>query len=210
MSQYSRTTKKLPPEVYRRRRIAALVALVLVVALVWGAISAISSWLGGGSTPDLAPLPEGMSESSVVVEAGQPCPPGTVVVEAEIGSSASENKLSFGSDETPHMWFTLTNTNSVDCTFNAGAKVQYFKIYSGDELIYNSLDCSREELQDASILLKAAETIASSPQPWEKVYSSSGGCGSDQQPVTTGGASYHLKVEVNGELSTNKQQFVLN
>jgi hypothetical protein len=28
--------------------------------------------------------------------------------------------------------------------------------------------------------------------------------------VTTGGASYHLKVDVSGELSTNDQQFVLN
>lgn len=208
MSQYSRTTKKLPPEVYRRRRIAALLALVLVAGLVWAAVGAISSWLGG--TPNSTALPEGMSESNVVVEAGQPCPPGTVVVEAQIGSQNGENKLSFGSDETPHMWFAITNTNGVDCSFNVGAKVQYFKIYSGEELIYNSLDCSREELQDANIKLKAAETISSSPQPWEKVYSSAGGCGSDQQPVIQDGASYHLKVEVNGELSSNSQQFVLN
>jgi hypothetical protein len=151
-----------------------------------------------------------MAESSVVVESGQPCPPGTVVVEAQVGNSSAENQTAFAADETPYIWFTLTNTNSVDCTFNAGSKVQFFTIQSGDQDIWSSAQCSREGLEDSNIILPVGETVASPASPWEKVFSSDSGCGPDQPPVTTGGASYHLKVDVSGELSTNDQQFVLN
>ena len=202
-------SRRPSPEVFRRRRIAAALVLAVVVGLVWAGVSAISSWLGGSSSTQLQ-LPDGMAESSVVVESGEMCPPGTVVVEAQVGNSAGQNMTAFAADETPHVWFTLTNTNSVDCTFNAGAKVQYFTIQSGDQDIWSSAQCARDTLEDGNIVLPAGETMSSSPSPWEKVFSSDSGCGADQAPVTTGGASYHLKVDVSGELSTNDQQFVLN
>jgi len=210
MSQMPRTSRKPTPEIYRRRRIAALVVLLVFVGLVWAGISAISSWLDGAGDSNELQLPEGMAESSVIVESGQPCPEGTVVVEAQVGDGSGMNVLSFGDSDTPYIWFTLTNTNSVDCTFNAGAKVQYFTILSGDQQIWSSKQCDRDGLEDGNIMLASGETVASGPSPWEKVFSSQTGCGADQAPVITGGASYHLKVEVNGELSTNKQQFVLN
>lgn len=209
MSQPPRTSKRLPPEVYTRRRIAVLVILVLLIALIWAGITAIAAWLTPGSN-DQMQLPEGMSESSVVVESGEPCPVGTIVVEAVVGNSEGDSQLAFASDQTPHIWFTLTNTNSVDCTFNAGAKVQFFKITSGDQLIWTSKQCDRKDLEDTLVMLASSETIASPPQPWEKVFSSESGCGVEQSPVITGGASYFLDVEVNGELSTNSVQFVLN
>ncbi len=202
-------SRRPSPEVFRRRRIAAALVLAVVVGLVWAGVSSISSWLGGSSTTQLL-LPDGMAESSVVVESGELCPPGTVVVEAQVGNSSGQNMSAFAADETPHIWFTLTNTNSVDCTFNAGAKVQYFTIQSGDQDIWSSAQCSRDSLEDGDVILPAGETMASPPSPWEKVFSSDSGCGADQSPVTTGGASYHLKVDVSGELSTNDQQFVLN
>ena len=202
--------QKTPPEVYRRRRIAALVVLVVIIGLIWAGVNAISSWLGAStSTPDVE-LPDGMTESNVVVEAGQPCPPGTVVVEARVGSSDGETKTAFPDDSTPYIWFTLTNTNSVDCTFNAGAKVQFFTIQSGDQVIWKSAQCKRDDLVDSNIVLPYGETLDSPPLPWEKVFSTDSGCGVEQPPVITDGASYHIKVEVNGELSTNSQQFVLN
>jgi hypothetical protein len=202
-------SRRPSPEVFRRRRIAAALVLAVVVGLVWAGVSAISSWLGGSSSTQLQ-LPDGMAESSVVVESGEMCPPGTVVVEAQVGNSSGQNMTAFAADETPHVWFTLTNTNSVDCTFNAGAKVQYFTIQSGDQDIWSSAQCARDTLEDGNIVLPAGETMSSSPSPWEKVFSSDSGCGAEQAPVTTGGASYHLKVDVSGELSTNDQQFVLN
>ena len=203
-------SRRPSPEVFRRRRIAALIVLVVFIGLIWAGVNAISSWLGGSSSTTDLELPEGMTESSVVVESGKPCPPGTIVVEARVGTSSGELKDAFASDETPHIWFTLTNTNSVDCTFNAGGKVQFFTIQSGDEDIWKSAQCNRDNLVDSEITIPFGETMESDPLPWEKVFSSNSGCGSEQPPVITNGASYHLKVDVNGELSTNSQQFVLN
>ena len=208
MSSLPRTSKRLPPHVYRRRRIAALLVLAVLVALVWAGVTAIGSWLAGDSTQTA--LPDDMTESSVVVESGEPCPPGTVSVQAVVGNANGEEQLAFSADEIPYVWFTLTNTNTVDCTFNAGAKVQFFNITSGDQLIWTSKQCDRTGLEDANIVLPVAETMPSTPQPWEKVFSSDGGCGAEQSPVITDGASYVLDVEVNGELSTNSVQFVLN
>ncbi|MEN9954339.1 MAG: hypothetical protein RLZZ41_3 [Actinomycetota bacterium] len=206
----SQTPRPLSPAVYRRRRIGALIALAIIVSLIWGGVNAVGLWTAGAPGPEEVTLPEGVNESSVVVEAGQPCPPGTVSVMAQVGDSAGVLMNRFGSDETPHIWFTITNTNSVDCTFNVGAKVQYFTIKSGDQQIWTSRQCSREGLTDNEILLTAGQTISSPAAPWEKVFSSPTGCGVDQAPVVTGGASYHVEAEVNGELSSNDQQFVLD
>jgi hypothetical protein len=210
MSQMPRTSRRLPKEVYRRRRIAALIVLAVIIGLLWAGVSAISGLFSQGESNGDLNLPEGISESNVVVEAGEECPPGTVFVEAVVGNSEGKNVMSFAPEQTPHIWFTLTNTNAVDCTFNAGPKVQFFNITSGDQLIWTSKQCDRRNLEDQLIVLKAGETLPSSPLPWEKVFSSESGCGADEAPVVTGGASYHLKVEVNGELSGNTQQFILN
>jgi len=206
----SQTRRTLSPAVYRRRRIATALVLALLVGLIWAGVNAVGSWLGASSTPEPAPLPEGLNESSVVVEAGEPCPPGTVSVMAQVGDSEGVLMNKFSADQTPHIWFTLTNTNSVDCKFNVGAKVQYFTIKSGDQQIWTSRQCNREGLTDSEIVLKAAQTSTSPVQPWEKVSSSSTGCGPEQEAVVTGGASYHVEAEVNGELSNNDQQFVLD
>ncbi len=184
--------------------------LAVIVGLVWAGVNAVGSWLGASPTPTPTPLPEGLNESSVVVEAGQPCPPGTVSVMAQVGDGTGVLMNRFSADQTPNIWFTLTNTNTVDCTFNAGAKVQYFTIKSGDQQIWTSRQCNREGLTDSEIVLKAGQTTSSPPRPWEKVVSSETGCGPEQESVVTDGASYHVEAEVNGELSNNDQQFVLD
>ncbi len=176
---------------YRRRRISVLIILVLLVSLAWLGINSVSSWLAGPS-------------------AGQACAPGTVIVQAQVGDSAGNPVTKFAAGELPYMWFTLTNKNSVDCTFNAGPKVQYFKIKSGEEQIWTSMHCDRSDLKDNKILLVAGKTVPGTPSPWEKVFSTQDGCGAGQELVTTKGASYRLFAEVNGELSVNEVQFVLD
>ena len=206
----SQTPRTLSPAVYRRRRIASALVLAVLLGLIWAGVNAAGSWFGASPAPEKITLPEGVNESSVVVESGQPCPPGTVTVMAQVGDSAGVLMNRFSADQTPHIWFTLTNTNSVDCKFNTGAKVQYFTIKSGDQQIWTSGQCSREGLTDSEMLLTAGKTISSPVAPWEKVFSSQTGCGVDQAQVVTDGASYHVEAEVNGELSNNNQQFVLD
>lgn len=206
----SQTPRSFSPSVYRRRRIAALLVIAVLAGLGWAGVTAIGSWLGASSVPEQLPLPEGVNESSVIVESGEPCPPGTVSVMAQIGDSTGTLSNRFNSEQAPHIWLSVTNTNSVPCTFNVGAKVQFFTIKSGDQQIWTSKQCNRETLTDVNLVLDAGQTEKSPPARWEKVFSSETGCGPEQDLVTTGGASYHLEAEVNGELSNNDQQFVLD
>jgi hypothetical protein len=48
-------------------------------------VNAAGSWFAASPAPEEVALPEGVNESSVVVESGQPCPPGTVSVMAQVG-----------------------------------------------------------------------------------------------------------------------------
>lgn len=122
------------------------------------------------------------------------------------GSEASR----FAVDETVYFGFELKNIGSVPCLFDAGAAVQFLSVTSGDETIWTSRQCDRSDLSSAEVTLVPNEPLTSPPLRWERVYSSDSGCGVGQAPVTAAGASYFLTVEVNGVLSENQQQFVLD
>jgi hypothetical protein len=108
------------------------------------------------------------------------------------------------------IWYTITNTGPVDCNFNVGSRVTFFTITSGNETYWSSKDCDREQDVDQVVRLISNTPVDAPKGIWERVRSSGEGCGADQQPVPGGGASYFLKVEVNGEYSQNSVQFLLN
>ncbi len=194
-------------QIYARRRALLLLVLVVIGVFVWNSLSS--------SQPN--PAATLSSTSSVSATASTPtnevadCQPGVVTVTAHIGDASGE-KSSFASDEKPQLWFDITNTGPVDCKFNVGSRVTFFTITSGDETYYSSRDCDRTQDEDLVTVLKANSTISSdrAGAVWERVRSSSTGCGAEQEPVPSGGASYFLKVEVNGVYSENQVQFLLN
>ena len=187
--------KPLSPKVFRRRRIAALVILAALIALIWGALGSIPALFGGGAGDGKL--------------AGETCAPGAVVAEAFVGDG-TEAQTNFASGVNPKIWFSLTNNGSEDCGFNVGAKVQFFTITSGEEQVWTSRQCDRSGLEDTVINLPAGETLVGPALEWYRVGSTDGGCGPEQKPVLAGGASYHLSVEVNGVVSANDVQFVLD
>ena len=194
-------------QIYARRRALLLVVVVVLVAVIWNAFS------GSGSNQP-API---ASENSVSATASTPtdqitdCQPGVVQVTAHIGDRDGE-KGSFAADEKPMLWYEITNTGPVDCKFNVGSRVTFYTITSGDETYYSTRDCDRSSDEDLVAILKANTTVPSDREKaiWEKVRSSATGCGVGQDPVPTNGASYFLKVEVNGVYSENSVQFLLN
>lgn len=193
-----------------RRRIGALVVLVLVVWLLISLISAVFGWVGhlfnpGGSTPSTSQSASPSAEASGAVAA---CAPGVVTVNAVIGDGKTAFS-SFAPGVNPKLWFTLTNTGRVACTFNVGSAVQFFTITSGAETIWTSKQCDRSKDTDAIIKLDPSVALKSNPSPWVRVRSSDSGCGANQTQAIAGGASYHVKAEVNGVIS-NDVQFILN
>lgn len=192
---------------YRRRRIFALVVVVLLVIGVWAGVSAVVNWVGGlfGGTSASNPT----SSPSINNGAIPACNGADIQVNAYIGDGSSP-KTTFASGDIPMLWFSVTNNGAGTCQLNLGAKAQIFTITSGNETIWTSGDCNRDGLTDAPMALNSGELKSSTPSAWFKVRSTtSGGCGEDQAKVTTGGASYHLKVSVGG-FTSNDVQFILN
>lgn len=195
---------------FMRRRIGALVVFALVVWLLIWAVSGIFGWVGhlfnpGGSSASTSQSASPSPEASGDVTA---CAPGTVTVKAFIGDGKTAFS-SFAPGVNPKLWFTLTNTGRVPCTFNAGLAVQFFTITSGAETIWTSKQCNRAGDTDQIIRLEPSVSLGRDPFTWLRVRSSDTGCGANQTQAIAGGASYHVKAEVNGVIS-NDVQFILN
>ena len=124
-----------------------------------------------------------------------------------IGDGTTE-QLSFAAGVNPYLWFTLTNTGTVACKFNGGPRVTFFTIKSGDEQIWSSRDCDRTGLVDKWVTLKPNTTFVWAANDWRRVHSSSTGCGDGQDPALPG--AYALTAEVNGVISGNYEQFLIN
>ena len=192
-------------QIIARRRALALLVLALAISLIWG-IPQLFANSNSGPQPSVEDsVEETQSAPAEITE----CAAGVVKLEAFVGTELQETKNSYQASENPYLWYEITNTGIVDCTFNLGARATFFTITSGEQTYWSSRDCDREGLTDAVSLLPSNQTLKSPPSMWLKVISAAEGCGDGMSPVPTGGASYHLKAEVNGLLSENTQQFLL-
>lgn len=191
------------PSVIWARRV---IALLVLGGLVWGAVAIVGGvigWVGGLFNPNKAP-------NQV---AGADCQPQQIRVEANVGNANKEYQGAFNPEEYPYFWFTVTNTGTVECKLNVGSSVTYYRVKSGSDNIWDSKDCKLDApREDYPTILKPNVPVANPPSDWQRVRSSADGCSiADGQPtVGAGGASYLLTAEVNGIISENTVQFVLN
>jgi hypothetical protein len=186
---------RVPPHIMRRRRIAGLVVLTLLVSLLWWGITSITALF--------TPAKPTAAGDQPITE----CASGVVTVTALVGDG--ENRISqFDATTKPELWFTLTNNGKVDCEFNAGPKVQFYTIRIGEEIIWTNEQCDRIDLKDQVVTLSPGVATKSVPSPWLRVYSSNEGCG-EGQPIALPGI-YSFEVKVNGIKSANAEQFSLD
>jgi hypothetical protein len=197
-------------QIFRRRRALAVIALALLVSLIWG----IPQLFRGPASDVLVP-----DDSAQPIGNVAECAPGVVAIEVMIGriietaADGTQNKEtlnSFGVETLPALWYKITNNSQADCSFNVGPRVTFFTISSGDQTFWSSKDCNREGLEDAIVNLAAGQTLEAKASEWERSYSSQNGCnleGNDAVPAA--GATYKVRVKVNGVLSEEKR-FILN
>jgi hypothetical protein len=190
------------PSVVLARRI---VGLLVLGGLIWGVVagvSAVISFVNNLFNP---------GASSTLV-AGADCQPQQISIEAHVGTSASEVQGAFNPGDAPYFWFTVTNTGPVDCKFNVGSSVTFYSVTSGSDNVWNSKDCKGVTREDFVTTLKPNQPVSNPPTDWQRVRSSGSGCSiaDGQMTVPADGASYVLHAEVNGVISANTTQFVLN
>ncbi|MEK9987760.1 MAG: hypothetical protein VW803_00365 [Aquiluna sp.] len=199
--------------VYRKRRIGALAVLAALVAGIWGIPQ-----LFANTGQEVLPTSEVTETEDAAPAELTNCAPGVVSVEVMIGkliSSDGESQVvetfnSFAPETNPDIWYEITNNGLVDCKFNVGSRVTFFTITSGEQTYWSSRDCDRSNDTDRYVTLPSNSAEEAAASPWEKSYSSENGCSASANDlVPTGGATYKIKVEVNGVISEEKR-FILN
>ena len=187
--------------VYKRRRLVALVVLFALVASIFAATQLFAN-PNPTAEPEVVETATAEPTSAEVTN----CQPGVVEVEAFIGRGATHEPLTnIPEGEPVFLWYEITNTGLVDCIFDVGTYATFFTITSGEQVFYSSRDCDREGDSKFSKILKPNVVEKSEPGQWLKVYSSSDfQCTENNRPAPKGGAQYEVKVEVSGVVSEKK------
>lgn len=203
--------------VYWRRRLVvglALLAIVVVVLLIVfaprgksDATAPIATHTATTSTPKPTTRP---TTNPTTVPTTKATASGKACTASAIDVEAITDANSYGPGVQPQLSFSITNTGTKACTFDAGTAKQVFTITSGNEVYWKSTDCQTNPV-DTVILLEPGKMLTSNPIAWDRTRSDPSTCSDKQrQAVPAAGASYHLKVQVDGVTSKTTKQFLLS
>ena len=154
--------RPLPPEIYMRRRVAALVILLVIVALlVWG----LSAFARSGKTDETEDTPETVSEAPSTTLATEPTvqlseestPSSTQPSEetvaapvkkgscelADLEIHASSNQPSYAIGVQPVFYMEVKNPTDTDCVINLDDNLLRFEVYdmATNDRIWSDTDC---------------------------------------------------------------------
>lgn len=206
---------------YRRRRLAVLIAVLAVAAIV-----AIVIWQPWRGAPAAAPSPTASvtpSTPAPTTAAPTTPPPATEAASEPSPSPTADavkacttanvevvpvtDKESYGGGEFPQLSMTLTNDGDKPCLINVGTATQSFTITSGSDTWWRSTDCQTEP-SDQVVQLEAHQTVSSvTPISWDRTRSAVDTCGGPRPLAPSG--YFHLSVSIGGIDSSDSAVFVL-
>src|SRR5680860_1369880 len=191
--------------VYRRRRLVVGLGVLIVLLIIVkpGASSGQPADTASPAASPTATAPAQKASPEPAVE-GAPCTAANLQVEA------ITDAVNYEPGKLPQLSLSVTNTGALSCAINAGTSKQIFTITSGKDVYWTSTDCQTESA-DAEVLLEPGDPVSSSaPVAWERVRSSKTTCdAATRDAAPAGGASYHLRVSVDGVASETPKQFLL-
>lgn len=219
---------RLPPSVYRRRRLIALVVLlVLVMALIWGISSVVSALTGSSEDPE---QPQAQSEVTAEstpeatvdpdnkfadftprptpsgdTESGDPSASPSAVADcgADLSLTASTDKQTYPADQEPVLIMTMENTGEAPCRVNAGTNAMNYVVTSGSDVIFDSRHCAANG-EDRNVTLEPGKK-EDARLTWNRTRTAEG-CPADQPKAMAG--YYNLTVGL-GEQNSSNATFVL-
>ncbi|MCW1249216.1 DUF4232 domain-containing protein [Acaricomes phytoseiuli] len=215
MSEHGRVS----PAVYRRRRlVAGMAALVIVFLVGWAVVSLISGLSGGSgsqaagtdSTPtaSVTSAPAATTEtesgsaspSTAPASSAPPCDP------AQISLAASTDAPSYNAGQNPVLTLTVTNTGSAACELNLGTSQMEFLVNRGEDRVFSSTDC-RQDPQDLQRTLASGATEKANFS-WNRTRSVPGCTPVPEIPPAGPGSTYTLTVKL-GAMMSPPEAFVL-
>jgi len=207
----SKATRKPASTVYRRRRLFVGAALLLVIAVAFGGLAAVSSVVnagqsasGGGAAPsgqEAAPAagPETTASPSAT-PTGNGCEQNLVTV------TATTDKASYTAGENPLLTLKVTNGNKVPCKVNIGTSQMEFLITSGSDRIFSSTDCQTDSTDLVKTIAPGQSETANFP--WQRNRTVQG-CAPIEAKPGAGGAYYVFTARLANKTSP-KAVFQLN
>ncbi|AUI50750.1 hypothetical protein [Arthrobacter crystallopoietes] len=148
-----RSGRKPSPAVYRRRRLALLIAVLVVVGLLVAIGFWIASLFGGGSQP-VADNDDGGSVPVISSPAASPSPMASAACdESKISVTASTDAPAYAAGENPTLVLEVANKGDSACEVNVGTDAMEFLVTSGEDRIFSSKDCA----VDTSELMRTIE-----------------------------------------------------
>ncbi|MBF6144482.1 MULTISPECIES: hypothetical protein [Nocardia] len=190
----------LPPEIYWRRRLLAIGALIVALALViWLALMLLrgggddkdpkaagatsTSAKAGGSTtadPSGSKVPASGTVNATASGIPAPCPDQSLAVKVTVGQPT------YKAGDQPVFTIVLTNISTAGCTRDMGSGLQQVWVQSldGQRKLWSNTDCDQGGPADLRTLnggQQAAFTLT-----WSGT-TSQPGCAGDRVPVPAGG-----------------------
>jgi hypothetical protein len=218
MSTLMRPVGTREPQVYWRRRVVALVALVLVVALlVWGVTSVVGALRGGddpatdgGATtaqepaPEPATDPQPSADPSAATTESAPAEdevPACAAPALVVAPTADATSYALGATATIGM--TITNTGPAPCSMDAGSAALELLVVSGADRIWSSDDCQTDAQSRPTTVEPGEAGVLASSVEWTLVRSAEG-CANGLPELRAG--TYQLTARA-GEITSEPLAF---
>jgi len=188
--------------VYRRRRLFVGVALLIVVAMVFGgfavagAFSSNSAQVSSTETPSGAP-----SAAPDATPAATPAPTPTPTPACNqnlVTVSASTDKAAYGPDEKPLLSMKVTNGGTMPCEVNMGTSQMDFVVTSGADRIFSSRDCQAKSEDLVKTIQPGASETANFPWARNRTLE---GCQPIEAKPGAGGAYYVFTAKLGSKAS---------
>ncbi len=161
MAQKQVRSTRPSARVFRRRRLAVLIATLVLIGLVAWAGFGIASLLRPAD-PGAAPAPSqggGSSTQASVEPTAEPSAGPAVCPEGDVVVTASTARATHGPADNPVLVMTIKNAGTTECLVNVGTSQQDFSVTSGADRIFSTSDCVQDPM-DTEIAIKpgASET----------------------------------------------------
>lgn len=208
------TVRKTSPAVYRRRRLFAGVALLLVLGLVAGGVATLTSLLGGAQQASSAqdsiqdPATEGTGSTEGAGTAHPGATPSATPTATPSASptcdqklvtvKAATNKTSYAADEKPVLSLTVTNGGKLPCKVNIGTSQMDFLITSGSDRVFSSADCQAASSDLVKTIAPGKSETANFPWPRNR---SVQGCEKVPDGAVAGGGYYVFIAKLGAKVS---------
>lgn len=206
--------RRLPHEVYVRRRIAVAVAALLLLALLFWMVKAIA---GGGAAEETQTTTASSTVGSSTVDMTSQAEPPNQKTEAastepeadpnvkqvctipDLVVTATPGAPSFAAGQMPNFFINIKNPTAGDCLVDFDANELKFEVFtlSNYQRVWADLDCNSPEVR-GKVTIVAGDEVTYELGAWSRTTSAPDSC-ENRQPVEAG--SYLLYGHVGDNVS---------